>query len=157
MPPLAACRGPPADINLEIAEEDAMEAREDLRHERRMNRKTEKERLEELVPRAQAGTRERQLEKRKDAATSNKAFATAKEGGDIVEVPESDLMGGEEGIEGYKKKKQEFERKKNEREIRKDEIARARREEREERAREFREREENTMKGLIELARKRYG
>ena len=109
------------------------------------------------MPRAEAGTRERQIEKRREAASSNRMFAAAKEGGDMAEVPESDMMGGDEGVADIKRRKQETERRKTEREIRKEEIMRARKEERDERAREFREREDRTMANLKELARQRFG
>lgn len=141
----------------ELAQEDAFDARQSAKEMRRVARLTEKERLEELAPRADAGTRERQLEKKRELASSNKAFASAKDGGDVAEVPDSDLMGGGDDLEGFKKQKVQSERKKNERELRREEIMRARKEEQEERAREFREREERTMKGLVELARKRFG
>ena len=137
--------------------EDARDERSDLRHERRANRKLEKEKLEELVPKAMAGTKERQMEKRREAASANRAFADAKGGGDIPEINETDLMGGDEGVAEYKKKLKEQERKKSERELRRDEIARARQEEREERARDIQEKEARTMQGLMALAKARFG
>ncbi len=79
------------------------------------------------------------------------------EAGGVEDVPEHDLLGGEDGIEGFKMQKREMERKKNEREIRKEEILRARNEEREERMREYRAKEEKTMTGLVALARARFG
>ena len=75
----------------------------------------------------------------------------------MEDVPENDLLGGEDGIEGFKRQKREMEKKKNEREIRKEEILRARNEEREERMREYRAKEEKTMAGLVALARARFG
>ena len=72
-------------------------------------------------------------------------------------MPDSDLMGDEGGLEGYKKQKGEVERKKNERELRKEEIWRAREAEREERLRIYREKEKDTMSGLVALARARFG
>jgi len=66
-------------------------------------------------------------------------------------------MGGGDGIESYKKQKQEFERKKNERELRKEEILRARMAEREERLQEYRSKEEGTMTMLKALAKQRFG
>ena len=99
------------------------------------------------------------LEKKREKADSNRAFAAGKtETGGVEDVPESDLFGGEDGgIEGYKKQKNEMERKKNERELRKEETLRARREDREERIREYRAKEEQTMSGLVALARARFG
>ena len=98
------------------------------------------------------------MEKKKELASSNRVFAAAKEGDGVEDVPETELLGGEDdGIEGYKKQKKDMERKKNEREIRREEVMHVRREEREIRARDFREREEKTMQGLVELARRRFG
>jgi hypothetical protein len=111
--------------------------------------------LEELAPRADAHSHERRLEKRADARAFQGERA-AGGGGVAEEVPDGELM-GEEGLEGLKKRKGEWERKKNERELRKEEILRARREEREERVREARDREERVMGGLRALARERFG
>ena len=61
------------------------------------------------------------------------------------------------GEEDFGKRKGEMERKKNEREVRREEVARARMQERDERVRAYREREERTMRGLVELARARFG
>lgn len=99
------------------------------------------------------------LEKKREKADSNRAFASGKtEAGGVEDVPESDLLGDDDGgIEGFKKQKKEMERKKNEREVRKDEILRARREEREERVRDYKAKEERTMSGLVALAKARFG
>ncbi len=99
------------------------------------------------------------LEKKREKADNNRAFASAKtEGGGVVEVPDADLLGDEDGeIEGFKKKKQEMERKKNDREIRREEILRARQEEREGRIRDYKAKEEKTMAGLVALAKARFG
>ena len=76
----------------------------------------------------------------------------------MVDVPEADLLGGEDdGVEGFKRQKKEMERKKNEREVRRVEVLRARMAEREERVREYQEKERKTMSGLIALARERFG
>ena len=73
-------------------------------------------------------------------------------------MPESDLLGDEEGgIEGFKKQKKELERKKNEREMRREEILRTRMEELEERRRAYQAKEEKTMSGLVALAKARFG
>ena len=111
------------------------------------------------MPRAEAGSKDRILEKKRENADSNRAFASAKtEAGGVEEVPESDLLGDDDGgIEGFKKQKREMERKKNEREVRREEILRARNEEREERMREYRAKEEKTMAGLVALAKARFG
>ena len=98
------------------------------------------------------------LEKKREKADSNRAFASAKTEAGVEEVPESDLLGDEEGgIEGLKKQKREMERKQNEREVRREEILRARREELEERRRVYQAKEERTMSGLVALAKARFG
>lgn len=129
-------------------------ARSDLAAARKADRKVQKERLDDLVPRAEAGTRERQLEKKREVAASNKAFGGAKEGGDYQEVGDGELMGGDAGV---KEMKQREERKKNEREIKREEILRARAQERDERLIGMREREDRTMAMLRGLAKERFG
>jgi hypothetical protein len=120
-----------------------------VRYERKLERKEQKSRMDELVPRADAGTRERQLEKKKEAAASNRSFADARGGGDgVVEVAESDLMGSGGGVDDVKRLRKEEERKKNERELRREEIMRARAVEREERMAIVREKEDKTMEML---------
>ena len=124
-----------------------------------MDREQEKVRLEELVPRAEAGTKERMLEKKREKSEANRAFAAGKfDSGEVAEVPESDLLGDEGGgIEAFKKQKRDMERKKNEREIRREEVMRAREVERVERVKQYQKKEETTMKALVELARARFG
>ena len=110
------------------------------------------------MPKAEAGTKERQLEKKKEVASANKAFAVAKEGGDMPDIADKDLLGGDEDdLASFKKRKTEVDRQKSERELRREEISRAKREEREQRQREFRAREEKTMQGFVELAKRRFG
>lgn len=128
---------------------------DDIRHERKTDRKVQKERLEELVPRADPGSRERQLEKKREVTSTLQSFRDAKESGD-VEVAEADLM-GDDGIDMYKRKKKEEERKKSDREIRREEITRARAAEREERLSERREKEGKTMEFLKQIAKERFG
>ncbi|KAH6696830.1 RNA helicase HEL117 [Plectosphaerella plurivora] len=138
--------------------DEAREARQneyaDLRHDRKQDRKLQKERLEELAPRAEPGTRERRLEKKAAVNEKMKGFREKSPGG---EVAEGELMGGGDGIDELKREKAANERRKTEREIRREEIARAKAEEREERVKEWREREEGTMKALKELAKQRFG
>jgi hypothetical protein len=144
----------------EAAQEESLGQREDLRHDRRLDRKEQKERLDELVPPAEAGSKDRLLEKKREKAdNNNRTFASAKTDGDgVVDVPEADLLGDDEGgIEGLKKQKREMERKKNEREIRREEMMRARQQEREQRLKEYKAREEKTMSGLIALAKAKFG
>lgn len=142
----------------EIAEERARQGRDyrdDIRYERKADRKAQKERLDELVPRADPGSRERQLEKKRETGATLKEFRDAKEAGDI-EVKESDLM-GEDDLDAFKRQKRELEKKKTEREIRREEIMRARAAEQEERLAERREKESKTMEFLKQLAKERYG
>ena len=143
----------------ELEQEDSLAHRQDLRLHRHLDRKEQRERLDELIPRAEAGSKDRVLEKKREKADSNRAFASARtEAGGVEEVPESDLLGNEDGgIEGFKKQKREMDRKKNEREVRREEILRARMEELEERRREYRAKEEKTMSGLVALAKARFG
>ncbi|KAL8692832.1 MAG: hypothetical protein Q9218_002215 [Villophora microphyllina] len=138
--------------------ESDLQSRQDLRYARKADRTMQKERLEDLVPRAAAGTKDRQLEKRADLRLANSSFAAAKSENTFADVPEADLLGEEDGgLEGFKKRKVEEERKKNEREVRREEVLRARGEEREERVRVYREKEARTMEGLVALAKARFG
>lgn len=162
LPPSAGQRwGPhvPTSQDLQYRQELADEARQtqraDSRYERKSERKAQRDRLDELVPRAEPGTRERQMEKKREVAASNRSFAQAKEAGE-TEVPESDLM-GTDGADEFKKQIREKERAKNEREIRKEEQLRARAAEREERMQQFRAKEDKTMDMLRQLAEQRFG
>lgn len=116
--------------------------------------------MDELAPRAEPGSKDRMLEKKREKADSQRAFA-AGAGGGLEDVPETDLFGDDDGggggIEGFKKQKRELERKKNEREIRREEMLRARQAEHEQRVQEYKAREEKTMSGLVALARARFG
>lgn len=124
-------------------------------YERKAERKTQKERMDELAPRADPGSRERQMEKRRETTSTLQSFRDAKEGGD-VEIGESELM-GDDGIDVYKAKKKADERVKNEREIRREEVARARAAEREEALSARRAKEAQTMEFLKQLAQERFG
>lgn len=139
----------------ELDDEDRAVHRASLRHERKDDRKQQSQRLDELAPRAEPGTRERQLEKKREVAASNRTFAESKDGG-AEEVAEGDLM-GDDGVDGYKRKMKERERAKSEREVRKEEVLRARMAEREERLAKQRSKEEKTMEMLRGLARERFG
>ncbi|KAI7189100.1 hypothetical protein D0869_14357 [Hortaea werneckii] len=143
----------------ELLEDDREARRAQIRADRRLDRKTQKERLEELVPRAEPGTRERQLEKKRERASANQAFREAKDGGagEMEEVGDKELMGGGDGEDDYKAQVKARERQKNQREIRKEEVLRARAAEREGRVAEHRRKEERTMGMLRELAKQRYG
>jgi len=141
--------------HLEMEAEDGLARRDDIRYSRKLDRKAQKAALDELVPRAEAGTRERQLEKKKEVNEKMKSFREKSPG--AAEVPDSELMGGGDGVGDFKKIKQEFERKKNERELRKEEILRARQAEREERLSEYRAKESSTMDMLKALAKQNFG
>ena len=112
--------------------------------------------MDELAPRAEPGSKDRILEKKREKADSQRAFA-AGAGGGLEDVPETDLFGGDEDGGGFKKQRRELERKKNEREIRREEMLRARQAEHEQRVQEYKAREEKTMSGLVALARARFG
>jgi hypothetical protein len=148
-------------VKRELAAEEAEEARrfgiEAIRGERRAERNIQKERLEEIAPRAEAGTRERQIEKKQERADSNRAFAASAHDNADAEVKDSDLMGDGGGIDDLKRMKQVEERKRSEREMRREENLAARRAEREERVQVMRQKEEKTMGMLKELARARFG
>jgi hypothetical protein len=124
---------------------------------RKVERKLQAAQLEELAPRAEPGTKERQLEKRREAAASNRAFAQAAHDGGDADLRDTDVMGDADSLGELKKMKKEHERKKNERELRREEMLRARREEREERLAVVREKEQRTVDMLKELARARFG
>jgi hypothetical protein len=157
----AARAGPsiPNAQDLELAAEqrasDHLHSLADQKFARKTDRTLQKERLEELVPRADPGSRERQLEKKREIAVGNAGFREAKESGD-VEVKEADLM-GDDGVEGFKRQRREMEIKKNEREVRREEQLRARMAEREERLKGAREKEAKTMEYLKALAKERFG
>lgn len=159
--PRRASKGAAVPGTQDLLERDELNeaARGDDRQMQRSARRAEKKlqegRLDELVPRAEAGTRERQLEKKREKAEANRSFREARSPG-ADEVGEGDLM-GEDGIEGYRAKAKENERRKTEREIRKEEALRARTAERETRLAAHRAKEDQTMEKLKALARERFG
>ena len=136
---------------------DRQKQQEALRDERRHDRTLQRSRLEEVAPRAEPGTRERQLEKKREANASNRSFAALAHDAGDVELPDADVLGGNDSVDDLKRMKQQQERKKNEREIRREEIMRARRAEREEKLKGLREKEGRTMEMLKEIARERFG
>ncbi|KAH7380876.1 hypothetical protein BKA64DRAFT_647714 [Cadophora sp. MPI-SDFR-AT-0126] len=142
-------------LKREMDAEDGLARRDDIRFARKIDRKEQKAALDELVPRAEAGTRERQLEKKKEVNEKMKSFREKSPG--AAEVPDTELMGGGDGIESFKQEKEKYERKKNERELRKEEMLRARMAEREERLQEYRTKEESTMAMLKALAKQNFG
>ena len=140
----------------ELTEEERVARIADIRSDRKLDRKTQKERLEELVPRADPGSRERQMEKKRETTATNRSFADARESG-AAEVPDAEMMGGGDGVDDVKAQLKTRQRAKNEREIRKEEQLRARETEREERLAEHRKKEDKTMDMLKALAQQRYG
>lgn len=149
------------DLSLrnEMIEEDRRQAREDsvkeLRAARKADRAEQKERLDEILPRADAGTRERKLEKRQAVNDKMREFrdkSPGMDGGD-----EKELMGGGDSLDEYKKMKAKEQRKKSERETRREEFERAKREEIEAKRKAWQEREEGTMSMLRDLAKQRFG
>ncbi|KAK8037911.1 hypothetical protein PG994_014678 [Apiospora phragmitis] len=145
------------DLRREQAEEDKAEQVAQLRLQRKADRAEQKARLEELVPRAETGTRERQLEKKREVNEKLRSFRERSPGGAAEVVDDKELMGGGDSVAEYKQAKAAVERRKTERELRREEIERARAAEREEKLREYREREEDTMAVFKEIARQRFG
>ena len=143
-------------VRNEMLEEDREDDRNALRAARKADRAIQKERLDDLVPRADAGTRERKLEKRQMVNDKMREFRDKSPGG-VEGANEGELMGGGDSLEEYKRAKEKEQRKKSEREIRREEMDRAKREEMEERRRAWREREEGTVSKLREIARQRFG
>jgi hypothetical protein len=126
-----------------------------IRVSRRADRAQQKERLDNLVPRAEPGTRERQLEKRRMTTEAMREFASSREPGGEVEIPEGELLGG--GADDYRRMLENMRQRKTEREVRREEVQRARNAERDERVREARAREEERLEVLREMARQRFG
>lgn len=149
------------DLKRESAIEDASAAREESRDQYRSEIRAHKAELrhlqDEVAPRAEPGTRERQLEKRREAAAANRSFAEAR-GVSPEAAPDEELMGAGDGEwASLKKEKERDQRKKNERELRREEIMRARAAEREERVQKYREKEDETISWLQSLAKQRFG
>ncbi|KAK6082874.1 RNA helicase-like protein [Seiridium cupressi] len=143
------------EVRREMNEEERLDRIAQLRLERKADRSEQKARLDELAPRAEAGTRERQLEKKKEINEKMKGFRERSPG--AAEVNDGELMGGGDSFDEIKRMKASAERKKTEKEIRREEILRAKNEEREERLREYREKEDRAMVMLKELAKQRFG
>jgi hypothetical protein len=140
----------------ELTEEERLARMADIRSDRKLDRQTQKERLEELAPRADPGSRERQMEKKRETTATNRSFADAKDSG-AAEVPDAEMMGGGDAVDDFKAQLKTRQRAKNEREIRKEEQLRARETERNERLQEHRKKEDKTMDMLRALAQQRYG
>lgn len=138
-------------------EEARLAMAKDRAQTRAADRALARERLDEVAPRAEANTRERQLENRRFKAEGNREFAAAKQGGDM-EFDDDDLMGEPgDGIARLKAQQKAHEKKKSDRQIRREEILRARAAEREARLESGRERERKTVEMLQALAKSRFG
>ncbi|QPG94464.1 hypothetical protein C2857_006123 [Epichloe festucae Fl1] len=145
-----------ADLSLrdELAREQREDEREQLRHARREDRALQKRRLEELVPRAEPGTRERRLEKKKEV---NEKMGQFRERSPGVEVGEAQLMGAGDELEEHRRMREREKVKKSQRQVRREEFERAKAEDMEVKRRVWREREEGTVSMLKELAKQRFG
>lgn len=141
-------------LRAEQREDDHQASIDALRLARKADRTLQKSQLDDLTPRAEAGTHERKMENR---ALLNEKLRSFREKSPGMEAPDKELMGGDDTVEEYKKMKEREQRRKTEREVRREEIERAKREEMEERRRAWREREEGTVGMLRELARQRFG
>ena len=157
------------ELEAEATHEASTIARKTLAQSRRADIHRQKQLLDEMAPRAAPGTRERQLEKKREKADSARSFAASKTDavGGVEDVPDEALLGGGGldgdgdgdggGIEGYKRRKKEAERKKSELELRREEDARAKEAEKQERREAYRRREAQVMRDLVEVARARFG
>lgn len=140
------------DIQLQ-REQRAEDAEKDTEYhhlQRKRERKLEKERLEELVPRAEPGTRDRQLEKRKEVSAAHRAF---RDKSPEVTVSDATLMGGDDIKAEFLKEKQ----RERERELRREEAQRAKDAERLMRRSDLEKKEAGTMEMLKKLAQERWG
>ena len=118
--------------------------------ERKAARRLEKEQLNDLIPRADPGTKERRLEKKAEVSAAHRAF---REKSPEVTVPERELMGGDDIKADLLKQK----RIEAERQARRDEPYRLREAEKIQRRTELEKREDGTMEMLKKLAQERYG
>lgn len=153
------------DLSLrnEMIEEEQRQTREDsltaLRAARKADRADQKERLDELLPRADPGSRERRLEKRQAVNEKMREFRDKSPGGGGGDgaADESEVMGGGDSLEEHRKMKAAEQKRKSERQTRREEFERAKREEIEARRKVWREKEEGTMSMLKDLAKQRFG
>lgn len=140
--------------------QDHADATAQLRADRKADRSLQKERLEDLVPRADPGSHARKMEKKREVNDKLRSFRD-RSPGLAAGVDDRELMGGGDDDGGdlaeLKKQKEVEQRRKTEREIRREEEARAREEEREDRLKTYRDREDRTMEVLKEIARQRFG
>ncbi|KAL5932025.1 hypothetical protein ACKVV1_004014 [Pyricularia oryzae] len=146
------------DLDVRHAEEEEaqLRSRDDIRLARRADRAEQKERLDEILPRAAAGTRERQLEKKRMVNEKMRGFREGSAGA-TEEAGDGELMGEGGGVSDYKAALAREQRKKTEREVRKEAEARAKVEELRQRMKRYQEKEERTIGALRELARQKFG
>ncbi|KAI5780307.1 hypothetical protein DFH27DRAFT_340083 [Peziza echinospora] len=132
------------------------DSRAQLRHDRKLDRAMQRAQLDEIAPRAAAGTHERKVEKKKELNDKMRSF---REKSAEAEVDEATLMGGGGGgTDNFKQMKAAKDRKKNERELRKEAMLRSRMEERDMKLRAHKEKEDKTiamLKALAENAQRR--
>lgn len=148
------------ETDLLIQEAASAERQRSLAAERASHNINMQSTVGEVAPRAEPGTRERKLEKKRDIAASNRAFAEARHGGSPgAEADEETLMGGDSGNDYQRlvQQREKQETKKSEKELRRQRILLARTAEREERLEAYRKKEDKTMSVLKALARERYG
>lgn len=156
------CISPNAEYYcIESAYADRILAGEEAYKQRRAEIQSHKAEMrtiqDEVTPRAEPGTHERRVEKRRETAAVNRDFARARRGDSPAEAGESDLMGGGDDLDALKIAREQHQRKKNEREIRREAMLQARAAEREERLQKYRKKEEKTMGWLKALANQRFG
>ncbi|CAK7270757.1 hypothetical protein SEPCBS57363_004266 [Sporothrix epigloea] len=153
-----------ADLDERRALDDDMQdaERATLRLTRRADRAEQRERLDELAPRAAAGTRERHLEKKRELNEKLRGFRDRSPGGGGLEMDDDELMGGDRGsgrksAKDLQKDAEAAQARRTYWQQRREEEQRARNEELNERRAQYREREAETMDMLRELARQRFG
>ncbi|TLS27750.1 hypothetical protein PpBr36_00551 [Pyricularia pennisetigena] len=146
------------DLDVRRAEEEEaqLRSRDEIRLARRVDRAEQKERLDEILPRAAAGTRERQLEKKRMVNEKMRGFREGSAGA-TEEAGDGELMGEGGGVSDYKAALAREQRRKSEREVRKEAEARAKVEELRQRMKRYQEKEERTIGALRELARQKFG
>lgn len=148
------------ETDLLIREASNAERQRNLATERSLHNAHMQSVIDEVAPRAEPGTRERQLEKKRETADANRAFAESRQGGSPGAEADDETLMGEGGGNDYQRlvqQRETQETKKSERELRRQRILLARAAEREERMEAYRKREDKTMSVLKALARERYG
>ncbi|EQK97653.1 protein related to RNA helicase [Ophiocordyceps sinensis CO18] len=143
------------DLRDELIKESRGAEREALRDARKADRAQQKERLEELAPRAEPGTRERKLEKRREANDAMRQLRDKSPG--LEAGNDKELMGGGDLVDEYRQMKATARRRKSERQIQKEELERANKEMMEAKRKAWQQREEGTVSMLRELAKRRFG